>query len=152
MIMNTYLRIYRWSMQMKLRMGIYTICLLFCKIVWNWLCGADTVKSVDILTIWAACLLFSVLEAVILPEYDYTAVRTAVWAVTANLIMGLGALLFGWFEGIPLWGGILLFGVLELTLVLMWFGDNVAMKADTACLNKQLKDYQNRQKKGGVTR
>ena len=68
--MKTYLKLYRWSMQMKLRMGIYTICLLLCKILWNWFCGIEVVRSLDILTIWAACLVFSMLETVILPAYE----------------------------------------------------------------------------------
>lgn len=144
--MNTYLKLYRWAMQMKLRMGIYTICLLFCKIVWNWFLGIQTVKSVDILTIWVVCLLFSMLETVILPAYEYTVFRTIIWAVTANIIFGFGALILGWFQGVSLWGIIILFGFLELSLALMWFGDNIAMKADTARLNKQLKEYQKRQK------
>lgn len=143
--MNTYLKLYRWSMQMKLRMGIYTICLLFCKIVWNWINGADSVASVEILTMWATCLLFSMLETAILPEYEYPPLRTAVWTAAANIIFGFGAWLFGWFQGISLWGILLLLGFLELSLVLMWFGDNIAMKADTAQLNKHLKEYQQRQ-------
>ena len=146
MFMNACLKLYRWSLLMKLRMGIYTICLLFCKIVWNWVLGIRVVDSLDILTIWAACLVFSMLETVILPAYEYTAFRTAIWAVTANILYGAGAALFGWFKGIPLWGSLLLFGILELSLALMWVGDNVAMKADTVRLNKQLKEYQNRKK------
>ena len=46
-----------------------------------------------------------------------------------------------------LWGSIILLGFLELCLALMWFGDNIAMKADTAQLNKQLKAYQNQKNK-----
>ena len=145
--MKTYLKLYRWSMQMKLRMGIYTICLLLCKILWNWFCGIDVVRSLDILTIWAACLVFSMLETVILPAYEYTTCRTILWAVAANMIFGCAALVFGWFQGMNLWGSIILLGFLELCLALMWFGDNIAMKADTAQLNKQLKAYQNQKNK-----
>ena len=119
MFMNACLKLYRWSLLMKLRMGIYTICLLFCKIVWNWVLSIRVVDSLDILTIWAACLVFSMLETVILPAYEYTAFRTAIWAVTANILYGAGAALFGWFKGIPLWGSLLLFGILELSLALM---------------------------------
>ncbi len=133
-------------MQMKQRMGLYTIALLLCKIVWNWIEGLESVKSIDIVTIWAACLLFSMLETAILPKYEYSPVRTACWAITANIIFGTGALWAGWFRGIPILGSVILFGILELALVMVWFGDNIAMKADTAQLNRQLKDFQCRQK------
>lgn len=33
--MSRFLGLYRWAMQMKLRMGIYTLALLLCKMVWN---------------------------------------------------------------------------------------------------------------------
>ena len=75
--METYLKIYRWSMRMKLRMGVYTVALLFFKIIWNWINGIFSVQSVDILTIWGVCLLFAMLETVILPEgKDPTVLRT----------------------------------------------------------------------------
>ena len=141
--MDTYLKIYRWSMRMKQRMGIYTVALLFFKIIWNWINGIFAVKSVDILTIWGVCLLFAILETVILPEgKESTVLRTIIWILAANIIFCSGAVLTGWFSGIPVWGtvGIVLF--LELAIALMWFGDNVAMRADSVRLNRQLRQFQ----------
>mgnify|MGYP001862907489 FL=1 len=141
--METYLKIYRWSMRMKLRMGVYTVALLFFKIIWNWINGIFSVQSMDILTIWGVCLLFAMLETVILPEgKDPTVLRTVIWIVAANIIFCGGAVLAGWFSGIPVWGTVGLVLFLELAIALMWFGDNVAMRADSVRLNRQLRQFQ----------
>ena len=141
--METYLKIYRWSMRMKLRMGVYTVALLFFKIIWNWINGIFSVQSVDILTIWGVCLLFAMLETVILPEgKDPTVLRTVIWIVAANIIFCGGAVLTGWFSGIPVWGTVGLVLFLELAIALMWFGDNVAVRADSVRLNRQLRQFQ----------
>lgn len=141
--METYLKIYRWSMRMKLRMGVYTVALLFFKIIWNWINGIFSVQSMDILTIWGVCLLFAMLETVILPEgKDPTVLRTVIWIVAANIIFCGGAVLAGWFSGIPVWGTVGLVLFWELAIALMWFGDNVAMRADSVRLNRQLRQFQ----------
>lgn len=144
--MKFFLKLYRWSMQMKLRMGIYIIALLFCKAVWNLCCNIETVKIVEIFTIGLTCFIFAVLETVILPEYNYTKTRTIIWVIVANIIFVSSSLYFGWFKGVSTIGAILLFALLEVGLVMMWYGDNIVMKADTHVLNKQLKKYQDNQK------
>ena len=68
--------------------------------------------------------------------------RTAVWIVLGNLLYVGGSLAFGWFRGIPLWGGAVLVLILEAGFFAMWFGINVAMQADTADLNRRLRQYQ----------
>lgn len=144
--MDAYLKLYRWAMQMKLRMGIYTLSLLVCKMVWNWIQGIDSVKSVDILTAWGACILFAIAETVIIPQgKEHSMVRTLLWIASAHLIYCGGAFIAGWFQGISLGGGVILLLFLEFGLAAMWFGDNVAMRADSAQLNRQLKVFQRRQ-------
>lgn len=124
-------------------MGVYTVALLFFKIIWNWINGIFSVQSMDILTIWGVCLLFAMLETVILPEgKDPTVLRTVIWIVAANIIFCGGAVLAGWFSGIPVWGTVGLVLFLELAIALMWFGDNVAMRADSVRLNRQLRQFQ----------
>ena len=147
--MKYYLKLYRWSMQMKLRMGLYALGLLFCKMIWNWSQGVVTVRSLEIVTIWAACLIFAMLETVLLPAgREHSALQVAVWACAANLIFIGGALLAGWFRGINAAGAVLLIALLELFAAMMWFGDHVAMRADSLELNRQLKEYQRRNERG----
>lgn len=149
--MKNYLRLYRWSMQMKLRMGIYAVGLLFCKMIWNWSQGIFSVQSIDIVTIWVACLAFAMIETVILPTgKDHSVLCAAIWIGTANLIFIGGSLAAGWFRGIPMTGAALLVALLELFTGMMWFGDHVAMRADSIELNRQLKEYQrqNERKEG----
>lgn len=141
--MKTYLRLYRWSMQMKLHMALYTFAAVFFKIICNLLQGSRQVSIVDLATIWLVSLVFAILETVLFPENaPCTKGRSLLWLAAANLCFVGGALLFGWFQGVPVWGGALLILGLELGLGMMWFGDRFVLKMDTAQLNAQLLRYQ----------
>lgn len=141
--MKTYLRMYRWAMQMKLHMAMYTFVAVFLKIVCNWLQGERSVPIFDLVTMWLVSLVFAMVETAIFPEQAAcTATRSLLWLAAANLCFVGGALLLGWFRGIPLWGGVLLAVFLELALGLMWFGDRFVLKMDSAQLTRQLKQYQ----------
>ena len=141
--MKTYLRLYRWSMQMKLHMALYTFAAVFFKIICNLLQGSRQVSIVDLATIWLVSLVFAILETVLFPENaPCTKGRSLLWLAAANLCFVGGALLFGWFQGVPVWGGALLILGLELGLGMMWFGDRFVLKMETAQLNEQLLRYQ----------
>lgn len=143
--MKTYLRLYRWAMQMKLRMTLYTLAAVFLKIVCLLLQGMDSVPVFDLVTMWLVSLVFAMLETLIFPEgAPCTGPRSLVWLAAANLCFAGGAVLFGWFAGVPVWGGVLLAVFLELALGLMWFGDRFVLKMDTAQLNEELRRYQSR--------
>lgn len=148
--MKRFLGLYRWAMQMKLRMGIYTLALLLCKMVWNAIQGVNYVLSLEIVGMWIACLLFAVVETILLPrEKEPTPVHTVAWVLVGNVIFWGGSLWLGWFAGVPLWGGAVLVLLLEAGLAAMWFGDHVAMRADSAVLNRQLRAFQRRQEQAG---
>lgn len=142
--MKAFLRLYRWSMQMKLRMSLYTFVGIFLKIVCNLFQGEQTVSIYDLLTLWAVSLGFAMIESAIFPEgTDCTRGRSLLWLGAANLCFLGGAVLFRWFEGVPLWAGILLILFLEMGLGMMWFGDQFVLKMDSAQLTNQLRRYQN---------
>lgn len=95
--------------------------------------------------LWLVALVFAMAESAIFPEQAAcTRTRTLLWLGAANLCFVGGALLFGWFAGVPLWGGLLLAAFWELGLGLMWFGDRFVLKMDSAQLTRELKQYQNR--------
>lgn len=98
--------------------------------------------------LWLVALVFAMVESAIFPEQAAcTRTRTLLWLGTANLCFVGGALLFGWFAGVPLWVGVLLAAFLQLGLGLMWFGDRFVLKMDSAQLTRELKQYQNRLQK-----
>lgn len=131
--MKRFLALYRWAMQMKLRMGIYTLALLLCKMVWNAAQGVNYVLSLEIVGMWIACLIFAMVETVLLPQgKEPTPVRTVAWVLVGNVIFWGGSLWLGWFVGVPFWGGVALVLLLQAGLAAMWFGDHVAMRADSA--------------------
>ena len=84
--MKTYLRLYRWSMQMKLHMALYTFAAVFFKIICNLLQGSRQVSIVDLATIWLVSLVFAILETVLFPENaPCTKGRSLLWLAAANL-------------------------------------------------------------------
>ena len=143
--MNGFLRWYRWGLQMKYHMGIYTVGLIFCKGVVNALQGVYTVDSRTMLEMLVASLLLASAETALFPgglDRPQPKGRTAIWLVLGNLLYVGGSLALGWFKGIPLWGALVLVLILEAGFFAMWFGINVAMQADTADLNRRLRQYQ----------
>lgn len=145
--MKLYLSLYRWAMQMKLHMAMYTFVAIFLKILYNLLHGVDMIRITDLLSMWVTCMIFAILESAIFPTgSSCTKVRSALWFATANLLFIGTALLFRWFAPIPLWGTIILIVFLELGLVLMWFGDQFVLKMDSAQLTKKLHEYQKKNK------
>ena len=143
--MDGFSKFYCWSLQMKLRMGIYALALIVCKMTWNAIGGVYTVRSLDLLTMWLAALAFAVLEMLLLPAgAERTKGRVALWVICGNVLFWGGALLLGWFRGIPVWGGAILVLLLEMSLGAMWYGDRLMMRMDSANLNRQLKEYQQR--------
>lgn len=147
--MELFFTFYRWAMQMKFRMGLYTIALIFCKAIWNLCCGIYTVSSIDLLLMWLTCFVFAVAESILVPPgKEPTKLRIAAWIVTANILFIGCSLWAGWFASIPLWGAGLLILLLEASLWAMWFGDNVVMRKDSQRLNKQLQQFQKKQSKG----
>ena len=66
--MKTYLSIYRWSMQMKLHMALYTFVTIFLKAVCSLLQGVSSLPIMDIATMWLVSLVFAMIESAIYPE------------------------------------------------------------------------------------
>lgn len=138
--MKTYLRLYRWSMQMKLYMSLYTFAAIFLKAICSLLHGVHAIAIMDLLTIWLTCLLFAIVESAIFPkDCEYSRVRSALWFAAANICFIGGALVFDWFSGVPVWGAVLLIIVLELGLGMTWFGDRFVLKTDSTQLKYQHK-------------
>jgi hypothetical protein len=143
--MDGFSKFYCWSLQMKLRMGIYALALILCKMAWNAIEGVYTVRSLDLLTMWLAAMAFAVVEMLLLPDgAERTTGRVALWVVSGNVLIWGGSVLLGWFRGIPVWGGAILVVLLEMSLAAMWYGDRLRMQKDSANLNRQLKEYQQR--------
>lgn len=143
--MKMFLRLYRWAMQMKLRMAMYTFVTVFLLAVWSLVQGGTALAIKDLLSAWLVSLAFAMAESWILPQdKDATAIRSAGWLLTGNLCFIGGAILFQWFAGIPAWGTVLLIVLLEMVLGLMWFGDRVVLRADSMQLTKDLASYQQR--------
>lgn len=145
--MNAFIRLYGWSMTMKFHMAIYTLALIALDGVTLWLMGARTIPILTLLEMMVVSMVVAMLESWIFPregawEGGILVRRTALWALMCNLVFIGGALVFGWFRGVPIWAAVLLVLFLEFTVAAMWFGIHVVLKKDTEHLNQNLKDYQ----------
>lgn len=147
--MKLFLRLYRWSMRMKLHMAMYTFAAVFLKVMYNLIQGVFAVQSIDLLTMWLMGLALAVIESALLPENtDWSAARSVVWLAAANVLFVGGAACFHWFPGVPLWGALVLILITEMGLGMMWFGNRFVLRIDSAELTRQLKQYQQGSRQG----
>lgn len=147
--MKGFIRFYGWGVNMKFHMAIYTLALVFCKALANLLEGVYVVSSLTMLEMVLVAFAVAVVESFLFPhdrepEQGTLVRRTVWWALLCNLGFLGGALVFGWFGGVPVWAGIVLLVFLEFGIAAMWFGLNVALKKDTEQLNQMLHQYQRR--------
>ena len=143
--MNGFNKFYLWGVTMKYHMGIYTVAGVFFKAIINALQGVYSVDSLTMLEMLVVSLLFASAESLIFPtgkEWGLSRWRTALWAVLANVAYIGASFLFGWFRGIPVWGGILLTVILEGAIVAMIYALWLEKHWDTRDLNRSLKEFQ----------
>lgn len=145
--MNEFWGLYRWGLNMKFHMAIYTIALLFFKSAVNLFQGRDVVSIWTMLQMILAALAFALSEVFLFPEKGELSLgqlkaRTVVWAALGNVLFLGGALFFHWFAGIPAWGTVILAVALEGGLLAMWLGLHVALKKDTENMNRSLRSFQ----------
>ena len=145
--MKYFNRFYLWGVQMKYHMGIYTVAGVFFKAIINALQGIYTVDTLTMLEMLVVSMIFAIAETVIFPsgmKWGESRWRTAFWAVLANVLFIGSALGFGWFRGIPVWGGIVLTVILEGALFAMHYALWLQQLWDTEDLNRSLKAYQDK--------
>lgn len=145
--MKEFFSFYRWGIQMKFHMSIYTIALIFFKSVVNLLQGSDVVSVWTMLEMLVLAMALAICETFLFPEEkELTPAalrsRTVVWAVLVNVLFLGGSLFFHWFSGVPAWGAAALVVFLEGGAFAMWIGMHVALKKDTDRLNRRLKVFQ----------
>ena len=139
--MSGFNRFYLWGLKMKYHMGLYTVAGVFFKAIFNALQGVYTVDILTMLQMLVVSMVFASAETAIFTEehpFGDSKGRMLLWAVLANAAFLGGAVGFGWFRGIPVWGGIVLIVILEGAMIAMW----LERKWDTRDLNRNLKKFQ----------
>lgn len=145
--MREFWSFYRWGLNMKSHMAIYTVALIFFKSIVNLTQGSDAVSIWTMLQMLLISMAFATCEVYLFPEDKELSVsavkrRTICWAVLGNVLIVGGAMIFKWFEGVPAWASGVLALLLESSLLAMWLGIHVARRKDTEHLNKNLRSYQ----------
>ena len=141
--MKGFLHFYSWGMEVKLYMSIYTAAAVFFQGITEVLQGRYSISVWVLLEMLLVSFGFAAIQYAVLPAGNWTSKKgLAVWVVSANVLYIGGALVFGWFPGVPLWGDILLIAMLECGLWAVWFGEQVACWRDTRALNRSLRQFQ----------
>ena len=143
--MSGFNRFYLWGLKMKYHMGLYTVAGVFFKAIFNALQGVYTVDILTMLQMLVVSMVFASAETAIFTEehpFGDSKGRMLLWAVLANAAFLGGAVGFGWFRGIPVWGGIVLIVILEGAMIAMWYAMWLERKWDTRNLNWNLKKFQ----------
>ena len=141
--MKGFLHFYSWGMEVKLYMSIYTAAAVFFQGITEVLQGRYSISVWVLLEMLLVSFGFAAIQYAVLPAGNWTSKKgLAVWVVSANVLYIGGALVFGWFPGVPLWGDILLIAMLECGLWAVWFGEQVACWRDTRALNRSLRKFQ----------
>lgn len=143
--MKGFNRFYLWGVKMKYHMSIYTVAGVFFKAIVNALQGVYTVDILTMLQMLVVSMVFAMAETVIFTEekpFGDSKGRILLWAVLANAAFLGGAVGFGWFRGIPVWGGIVLIVILEGAMIAMWYAMWLERKWDTRDLNRNLQKFQ----------
>ena len=144
--MKQFLRFYAWGVEVKLYMSIYTAAVVFFQGITEVLQGRYTISVWVLLEMLLVSFVFAAIQYAVLPAGNWSSKKgLAVWVVCANVLYIGGALVFGWFPGVPLWGNILLIAMLECGLGAIWFGEQVACWRDTKLLNRSLQKFQESQ-------
>ena len=105
----------------------------------------NSIESLTLLEMVLVSMAFACVETAIFPQGKHWGLppwRTGLWAVLANVFYIGSAFLFGWFAGIPAWGGWLLAALLEAGLFAMWYALLLETRQDTKDLNRSLKEFQ----------
>ena len=128
-------------------MGIYAVALIFFNGLARWLMGERTIPILALVEMALAAAVVAMAESWIFPRYQEwegraLTRRTALWVLVCNLGFLGGAVVFQWFQGVPLWGMGALVLVMEAGIFAMWFATHVALKKDSKWLNYKLKQYQ----------
>ena len=141
--MKGFLHFYSWGMEVKLYMSIYTAAVVFFQGITEVLQGRYSISVWVLLEMLLVSFGFAAIQYAVLPAGNWTSKKgLAVWVISANVLYIGGALVFGWFPGVPLWGDILLIAMLEYGLWAVWFGEQVACWRDTRALNRSLRQFQ----------
>ena len=141
--MKGFLHFYSWGMEVKLYMSIYTAAVVFFQGITEVLQGRYSISVWVLLEMLLVSFGFAAIQYAVLPAGNWTSKKgLAVWVISANVLYIGGALVFGWFPGVPLWGDILLIAMLGCGLWGGWFGEQVACWRDARGLNRSLRQFQ----------
>lgn len=137
-------RLYLWTAKAKYTMGIfflaYVLLYLFLGLI-----GSEADVTLDLLTaieMMFACFFIGLLQQAIVPKEKLSYARGALWIVSGVLIALVFSLLFGWFEGFPLWCFLLFLGLPAVGMVALILAHYFDLNRETKQLNRELERFQ----------
>lgn len=113
--------------------------------------GEKDVNIFILLEMFLVNYLLATLQKLILDmDKDYSKksfiLRATLLSLTSIAVVVLVSRLGGWFNGMPLWAGPLVYAMLVLAFLTVWIIIDLGKKQDTKQLNEQLNNFKNKGK------
>lgn len=130
--------------------GYFTVMLsMYCII--KLIIGKTEVNIFILLEMFLVNYLLATLQKLILDmDKDYSKksfiLRASLLSLSSIALVVIISRLGGWFYGMPLWAGPLVYVMLVLAFLTVWIIIDLGKKQDTKMLNEQLNNYKNKTK------
>ncbi|NEU03723.1 hypothetical protein [Clostridium senegalense] len=149
--MNTFNKFYKFGSQVKPKMALYSLGIVFFISVVNLIKGVTTVSIFTLLETCIVAFIVALIEHFSFKNYDILSKdkkrkNTILWTVVTNILIVGAAIIFKWFPIIEPWLGVLLFIILQCAIIAMRYSIYVMNLVDTNDLNNKLKKYQSTNK------
>ncbi|WP_053955023.1 hypothetical protein [Inediibacterium massiliense] len=145
--MNMFNRFYRFGSVVKPKASLYCLGIVFFISITNLCFDITTIHILTLLQTFVVSMVIALIEYFSFNNYDELSkekkkTNTIIWAILTNIIIVSSSIIFKWFPTLPLWTIIVLFIILEISIISMRYSIYIINLADTKDLNSKLQKYQ----------
>jgi len=139
-----------WEMNNELIACTYFAVMLIMYAIIDLILGKNTINIAIIFEMYLVNYLLSIVQKIILDtQKDYSRrsflLRAIIINILSVILVVIVSTLGGWYQGMPLWAGILIIAMLLLSYLTVWIIVSLSKKYDTKLLNDQLSNFKRKQ-------
>ena len=141
---TAFARLYHWTATAKYIMGILYLAFTFIYLLFGTITGAA--KTIDFVTagqMMAACFLVGIAKQAIVPQNNFSKIRSFLWVVSGTVIILLFCCLGGWYSSFPIWCLVVFILVAVVGMMAVVLSYYIELHRETETLNKRLESFQN---------
>ncbi|MGE4483840.1 MAG: hypothetical protein AB7C97_01875 [Oscillospiraceae bacterium] len=150
--MEKFKKLYVWTLNAKLYMGIYFVAIVFLTGIVKVIFGGDSIQFLVLLEMLILSMVIALLQVVILDERaDYSGGiffgRSVLWLSISVALTVICALMFEWFAGLAAWCPFVLGAFMVFGFSAMLAGLKLEQDAETVRLNAALNNFKKKSEK-----